>query len=284
MLMYENSETYNILSNQNYLTPSRYISGRIVEYDIRSANISILRTKNIISEDEYINLYNMPKKQREIEIGLKIKNDSSIYESIKEGIKEARLELGKSNIINPDSIVRIANDAVYINSNIDLKNTKFGNYVEFRKKSAYNIMIQLYNIIIFLAFLPDGNLDIDVKGLGEENIKLHEDYILYTIISTIVIKERSGTIAAISYLTDICEKYIHYNLPVGYYREFNSESSYRLKYTIPGNTVNMTRMPGYNLGINNVSEYDKNSLDINYNYSVLRELWSILIEFYNIGR
>lgn len=284
MLMYENSETYNILSNQNYLTPSRYISGRIVEYDIRSANISILRTKNIISEDEYINLYNMPKKQREIEIGLKIKNDSSIYESIKEGIKEARLELGKSNIINPDSIVRIANDAVYINSNIDLKNTKFGNYVEFRKKSTYNIMIQLYNIIIFLAFLPDGNLDIDVKGLGEENIKLHEDCILYTIISTIVIKERSGTIAAISYLTDICEKYIHYNLPVGYYREFNSESSYRLKYTIPGNTVNMTRMPGYNLGINNVSEYDKNSLDINYNYSVLRELWSILIEFYNIGR
>ena len=73
-------------------------------------------------------------------------------------------------------------------------------------------------------------------------------------------------------------------MPVGYYREFNSESSYRLKYTIPGNTVNMTRMPGYNLGINNVSEYDKNSLDINYNYSVLRELWSILIEFYNIGR
>lgn len=284
MLMYENSETYNILSNQNYLTPSRYISGRIVEYDIRSANISILRTKNIISEDEYINLYNMPKKQREIEIGLRIKNDSSIYESIKEGIKEARLELGKSNIINPDSIVRIANDAVYINSNIDLKNTKFGNYVEFRKKSAYNIMTQLYNIIIFLTFLPDGNFDIDVKGLGEENIKLHESYILYTIISTIVIKERSGTIAAINYLTNICEKYIHYNLPVGYYREFNSESSYRLKYTIPGNAVNMTKMPGYNLGINNVSEYDKKSLDINYNYSILRELWSILIEFYNIGR
>ena len=32
----------------------------------------------------------------------------------------------------------------------------------------------------------------------------------------------------------------------------------------------------------NLNENDKYSLDINYNYSILRELWSILLEIYQM--
>ena len=130
-----------IMMKQNYLHPSRYISGRIVEYDIKSANISTLRMQNIISEEDYIRLSNMPKINREIEIGLMIKNDKEVYNYIQKGIKSAKLALAKANSIDIESICRIANDAVYINSVSNLQRTKFGDYIEFKQKSEFNIML-----------------------------------------------------------------------------------------------------------------------------------------------
>lgn len=278
--MDENNELNSILSSNNYLTPSRYISGRIVEYDIKSANISTLRELNIISDDQYTRLSKLPKNDREIEIGLMIRQDESIYQNIQKGIKSAKLALGKANNINPFSIVRIANDAVYINSNIDLQYTRFGNYIEFKQKSIYNIMLVLDKLIIFLSFLPNGSFDIDVKGISQEKLILHENYMLSLICSTIVLKERTGTLSAINYLSNICEDYLHYNLPVQYYREFNSDSLYRINYSIPTISESISFYPS----VMEVSENDKHCIDINYNYFLLRELWSILIEFYNMKR
>ena len=42
-----------ISSGTSYLNPSRFISGRIVEYDIRSANISALLDAGVIDIDQY---------------------------------------------------------------------------------------------------------------------------------------------------------------------------------------------------------------------------------------
>lgn len=278
--MVENNELDSILSSNNYLTPSRYISGRIVEYDIKSANISTLRELNVISDEQYVRLSKLPKNDREIEIGLMIRQDESIYQNIQKGIKSAKLALGKANNINPFSIVRIANDAVYINSNIDLQYTKFGNYIEFKQKSIYNIMLVLDKLIIFLSFLPNGSFDIDVKGISQEKLILHENYMLNLICSIIVLKERTGTLSAINYLSNICENYLHYNLPVQYYREFNSDSLYRINYSIPTISESISFYPS----IMDISENDKHCIDINYNYFLLRELWSILIEFYDMKR
>ena len=169
-----------IMMKQNYLHPSRYISGRIVEYDIKSANISTLRMQNIISEEDYIRLSNMPKINREIEIGLMIKNDKEIYNYIQKGIKSAKLALAKANSIDIESICRIANDAVYINSVSNLQRTKFGDYIEFKQKSEFNIMLTLLNVIIFCKFMDDGNIDVDIKGIGD-NMALHQNYKCYSI-------------------------------------------------------------------------------------------------------
>ena len=47
------NELIQAISATKYLTPSRYVSGRIVEYDIKSANISVLREYNIITQEDY---------------------------------------------------------------------------------------------------------------------------------------------------------------------------------------------------------------------------------------
>lgn len=267
-------EIKNIISKQNYLTPSRYISGRIVEYDIKSANISVLRNNNIITQEDYEYLSSLPKILREKEIGLRELADPSIYTSIQKGINEAKNNLVSFNDINVEQIVRIANDAVYINSNINLNYLKFGDYIEFKPKSEYNIFCNLNKIIIFCRFENNGNIHIDIKGIGD-NIKLHENYMIYTIISTITLLERSGVNDALDYLNEICESYLKRELPVGYYREFNSDSLYRTLYASLGM---------FPYGLMEIQEEQKYDIDINYNYVILRELWSILFEIYNLRR
>lgn len=265
-------EVEEIIQNVNYLSPSRYISGRIIEYDIKSANISTLREASIITQEDYENLMRMPKVNREIEIGLREKEDLSIYTAIAQGIRAAKLKLADSNNIeNPDCIVRVANDAVYINSPIDLKYTRVGEYIEFKKKSEIHSMINLNKIIIFLSVLPDGNIDVDVKGIGS-NINFHSEYLINIIVSAITMLEYSGVNTALNYMSHICEEYLQRRLPVGCYREFTPESSYRI---MTSDYFLST------IGPMQVSENDKYLLDINYNYNVLRELWSILIDIYN---
>ena len=40
----------------------------------------------------------------------------------------------------------------------------------------------------------------------------------------------------------------------------------------------------YPYGLTDVQEDQKYDIDINYNYVILRELWSILFEIYNLRR
>ena len=261
-----------IISKKEYLIPSRYISGRIIEYDMKSANISVLKDKNLITDETYTFLSNLPKLMREKEVGLMERKDPSIYTDISTGITSAKLELAAFNKLEPEQILRVANDAVYINTDIDLKYTKFGNYIEFRAKNEYHVFLRLGKVVILCRFDPDGNIHIDTKGIGK-NVAQHRDYMIYTIMSVITLTERSGVKDAIDYLYEICEAYLRLDLPVGYYREFNNSSLYRSKIQIGG----------MDNGFTAVYESAKPDLDINYNYAILRELWSILVEKYTLS-
>ena len=262
-----------IISKKEYLIPSRYISGRIIEYDMKSANISVLMENKVITDNQYSYLANLPKVLREKEVGLMERKDPSIYTSIATGIKEAKIEFAGFNKLVPEQILRVANDAVYVNTVTDLKFTKFGDYIEFRPKNEYNVFCKLGSVIILCRFDPDGNIHIDIKGIGKNDV-YHREYMIYTIMSTITLIERSGVRDAIDYLYEICEAYLRLGLPVGYYREFNTASMYRFKYNIGGANACATA----------VYESNKPDLDINYNYTVLRELWSILVEQYTMQK
>lgn len=262
----------SILKQKSYFSPSRYISGRIIEYDIKSANISILRQSNYIDESYYRYLFQMPKFDREKEIGLLIQSDKRYYDVTSEGISKYKVLLGSHNSIQIQEIVRVANDAVYINRSKDLVYTKFDDYIEFKQKTIFNVsLVLLGKIIIFCKFNTDGTLDIDVKGLGK-NQYYHQDYMLTTIATVIHLAERSSLEDALNFLSRFIDDYIHLNLDVGYYREFDDQSFFRLKYYDKN----------INFGILNSMSLNPDDLDINRNLLVLRDLWSIILELYNI--
>ena len=264
----------NIVSNTEYSNPSRYISGRIIEYDMKAANISCLLENNCITAEYYNYLNSMPKREREIQVGMDRIMHPEFSTIINKTIKAAKIELVKANDINPSSIVRVANDAVYINTPVDLNITKFGNYLEFRPKGVYSVFIKLNRVIIFLNLLENNSVDIDIKGIGK-NMELHSNGILSAIATTVMLTERDSIDSGLNYISSIIEEYVNLRLPMDFYREFNAESCYRLLQADKYSKVNI-------LGLRYLDESYKDKIDIQYNLSVLREFWSILVELHNI--
>lgn len=255
------NELRNIAISTNYITPLNYVSGRIVEYDIASANISMLKQYNAIDDNYYNYLSNLPKYDREVEIGLLIRSDKKYYDIISIGIQKAKEMLFEMNNIKNYMVVRIANDAVYINHSINLYNTQFG-LIHFKQKSIWNSMIKLGNIIIFFNFIGD-NIEIDVKGLGV-NKELHSNFMLSAIANVVYMMERVSTQDALKFIIDLYQNYLNKKLPIEFYREFNPDSLYHL-----------SNSDFY------ITDPSKSEIDIGYNLYILRELWSIVLDKYN---
>lgn len=259
----------SIITQNSYVTPLKYVSGRIVEYDIASANITMLKKYNVISKDQYDFLSKLPKQDREIKVGI-MQKDPAVYEIIANGIKAAKAELMQRNNINPNSIVRVANDAVYINSSVDLTITEF-NGVLFRPKSINSCLLQLGKLLIFCNCT--NGIDIDIKGLSKNAQLLHVDYMLSFIGNIIFLIERVSVEEALKEVTNFYQDYINLKLPVGYYRELNSYSCFR---------ISMKSFLNNDYLVSNIDNIK--DINIDYNLYIIRELWSIILEKYYEGK
>ena len=254
----------DIMKHITYITPLPYISGCIREYDIKSANINMLLKYGKISMETYTYLSNLPKINREIEVGHMMKRDIAFYNTVSNGIKEAKKLLIESNNIPLSSIIRIANDAMYINSSNPLSYTKFDN-IEFVVKHQYNCMLNLNNVIIFISLLDDG-YNVDVIGMNNNNVPLHESFLSF-ICNLVYRIERVSYKDALDYYMDFYKSYVNKELDISYYREFNANSMYttigRLKY-----------------GMLFVNSLD--NIDTGYNLYLLRLIYRDLLQMIKI--
>lgn len=261
----DNIDIIKDLANKvSYEAPRDYISGRITEYDLRAANINCLKHLGLISDNEYNYFLNLPKWNREVEVGHLQRENISIYNAISDEIKRVKYNFLVANHIDPSSIVRIANDAVYINSFINLQYLFFDDTYEFRIKGQYNVMMRLGKNITLFVRLDDNNYDVDVKGINDNKLFLHESFLSF-LCNIIFNIERVGIKEAIKLYNDFYEKYVKRELDINYYREFNAASLYRHKSGFLMSQIQ-----------------DVKDLRIDYNLYLLRELWSILLSLTKI--
>lgn len=255
----------NLFSKDNYLINARMIKSVIItEYDISKANISILYDKGIISDDVYSYLYRLPKLDREIYVSNKIKTEGrSVHEIIKSGIIEAKRKLFSSNNIQDNEIIRIANDAVYIMRNYALAYTRFGN-VEFKRKHSYSTFLRVGGLVILFSNFM-GEINVDIIGLGKEQMKLHENYMITFIGSLLYLVETSTIDQVMDFYLYFYNKYLQKKLDIGFYREFNEISMFTTKSPTDGNKY----------GVSHIDSIDE--IDIGYNAGFLRELYGTII-------
>lgn len=259
-----------LLKKKNYLNKNiDYIfSTYIFEYDIRAANINCLKSAGVLEENLYNFLINSPKIEREIYIGKMIRDNKEYQNIIDEIICNSKMELINNFIINTDSIIRIANDAVYFtNPLLELPNayTLDSNpYITFLQKNIFNHYLKFDNILVFINTLGD-EFNVDVKGISESELPLHEP-MLQIICKCIAAKESGRNDTAIRVFNNYYQDYITLQLPIEYYREFNSNSGFRIHSS------------GQEFVTPFISQYmSPKDLDVNYNLKILRILYSYLL-------
>lgn len=262
----------------NYITDRKIIIGsNIIEYDIKQANINILKAYGDLNEFEYYNIMKADKVSREIMIGRKIQMEkmsnkdekSPIAEHIRDGIKLAKDNLLVTNNIDPNEVVRIANDAVYIERQLPLQQTSFdilnnGHRIMFVDKGHFSSFIKLGRVSVFLRIESDENLVVDVKGINDELVPLHQPFLGF-ICNILFYLERTDIPTTLQVYNEFYEEYINRSLPIEYYREFNSDSDIRIN------------SPHRFYGGRFLDEKYKNMADINYNLLMLREIYAIIL-------
>ena len=108
----------------------------VIEYDIKSAGLSVLYEKKAISKKTFKKIYNMDKDTRVYNTGMLLRNNKGFYEILKNGIKEFVELFIKTNKVKKSNVLEIANDAVWL-ARQRAVHLKFGNNILFVEKRKY---------------------------------------------------------------------------------------------------------------------------------------------------
>lgn len=241
----------------NYTIPINLISGYdIVEYDIHSAGFNCIRTFNLLPEDIINRLNDVPNKQRHIIIGKLSRNEpyKDLSNTIIDKIKSCNQAFFIANEVRDDNVISIKKDALFLFNLPNIKRVKFGKYIEYRLKNRYTSFLKLNKLEFYYNSIT-GTLD--VKGINDELLKLHENGIIHYLKEILNIIEGSNKDSLCRYLLKFRDDYINRNLKYEAYRAFNNESFFILK---DGSLLNEQ------IGLENIKESDVDLIDISYNY------------------
>lgn len=255
----------------NYTANISYLSNTFIyEYDISKCNINVLYTKGVINKSTYDYLYDSERMVRQVYVGKLIRDNPSINDVLKAGIIEAKQMLFEQNAIDDRDVLSIKNDAVFI-INKRLGITKFG-LIEFALKHVYTAYYKIKNMEYYYYYNSMTKEEcLDIKGISDSVLPYHEKHFFQLLKDVFYTVQTSGIEVAVRLLKDAYMDYITLTMPIEYYREFNIESQYHLKF-------NTRTGAGFCTTI--VTDEIKDMIDISHNASILLEIQKILISMY----
>lgn len=210
-----------IYERHNYLNPyvELLINERIYEYDIQSAGFNLLKYYHLIDDKTFKMLSRLDKKHRQIQIGLMCRKDSQLNKDLNDAFVNVRKEFFVANQIQDDEILSIKKDAIFIMRPCD--NVQFDN-IFFVLKNLYTSFLLIDRKQLYY------NKDIlDVKGIDNTLLEQHKDYMCDFISTYLNYLEFDNIKSLRKFLVEFSELYKERELPIEYYREFNTTSCYR---------------------------------------------------------
>ncbi len=220
------------------------LNSEIVEWDIKSGNTSIMKYYNLLPDKDIDKLANLSKEKRVIKVGI-MQKDPDFASKLERGFNDAVNLFIELNKIPEDNIISIKRDAIFV-KNYSIKYNSLDNIVNFVAKNKYKhfLLIPQYEFYIGKSF--------DVKGLPDDKIKLHDNGMNRFIRDITTIGNNGYSVN--KYLKEYLQAYKNKDLILDHYREYNSDSQYRLM------------IEEYSTIIDEITEDDLNDLDISFNY------------------
>lgn len=239
----------NLYKKDSYTTANIpfLFNSTIIEYDMKDAGYSLIREFKQLPEHTIERLGKLPKDMRKKQIGVLERDDKDFKEVHKQSFVDARELFFISNNIEDGDIISIKKDAIFVTKECD--ETKLSNYIEFRPKHKYTSFLNLMlKKRIEVYYNPE---ETDVKGISDDKLLWHQNYMLKFISSFIKRMENDREVDVIEYTKRFIDKYKGRKLEKEYYREFNADSLFRLK----GGETTL-----------DVEDYDVWDLDIHWNF------------------
>jgi len=269
---------YRSISEQkNYLVECPfYFNTFIREYDMSKANASILLWKGVIDRKQYNFIVNLPRMDRQVMIG-NMQKKKEINNIMEEGVKECRYMFLKENNLMPTDILSIKNDAIFV-INKKIQNNRFANgIINFSLKNEYTSYMSLNRRKLELYYFSDPITQqdrIDVKGINDAKLVLHEKYFLDFIYFLFEMIQQDSINEVIKVFQNFYNDYINKKLDIGYYRTFNAESKFVLKWD------SNTHKQLYAFDSISTAIKYKELIDISFNMNLLREIFSYFSNIY----
>ena len=191
----------------------------IVEYDMRRAGLSVIKEFKLLPQNMIEKLDDMEKKKSDIAIGKLRRKDKAFSQRFAEGMEQARKLFIEENHLEEPDIISIKNDAFFVIG--ECQHREFG-CIEFRPKHTYTSFITLNRI----EFYYNQNR-IDIKGLGDDAIRHHENYLIQMIQRIISMMETGRKSEVLIFMRHMIDSYKALELQIDYYREFSVQDKYR---------------------------------------------------------
>lgn len=230
----------------------------IIEYDMKDAGLSLIKKYELLDKKEIKELQRLndmvfpdnPKKGKDLankKVGKMQITNAKLKEGLKIGYVEARNSFLTENELDERNVLAIKKDAIFVTKRVE--HTKMDKYITFREKNIYKGYLLIHRIEIYYT----GDR-LDIKGLGDEGEKTHENYFLNFIFRFFRKAESSTKEETLKFLRIFLDKYKGLELDSEYYIEFKSQGKYV-----------------YKDGEEDRLDYrqDKNEYDIHYNYEIL---------------
>lgn len=236
----------------------------IIEYDMRDAGFSLIKKYRMLPEKTIEELDKLGKRVNPIDkkyykhlkderIGKLQRGDKALADKLKIAFEMERERFIKTNRLDESNIISIKKDAFFLFVKDKNINGKMDDFIEFRKKNVYTSYFHVDKLEIYY----NHDKVTDIKGLGEETMKLHEKYMI-SFINKILYELESGDKNTVLFsLRRFIDQYKGKKLENGYYREMNAQSKFRF---IDGETSN----------VNYTESLDE--IDISFNYKIIIEL------------
>ena len=214
---------------------------KIIEYDMKSAGLSLIKEYKLLDQKTIDELDKMDKIAKNKKIGLIQRDSKEFTEKLSLAFKEARRKFLLSNQLSPEAILSIKKDAIFVINTL-CRNLEFGKIV-FQPKNEYTTFFKLNKIEFFF------NVDtrqVDLKGLGQgENLdrvlELHGPYLLDFMLRFAMFRESGTSTKKMRlFLNNFIVNYRERNVNINYYRNLDKNLGFDLYDETVGEYITVT--------------------------------------------
>lgn len=205
------------------------IAQEIIEYDMKSAGYNLAKYFKLLPKETLDYLETLPKKPRQIALGVIQRDNKEFNKALSQAFKDGRKLFYDANGLDEDNILSVKKDAIFTTK--VCHNTEFDNLI-FDIKNIYTSYYYFDKYEFYY-----NSKGIDVKGIADDTLELHADYMLGVLFDYMMMNETAKRERTISFVKDFSHYYKNLLLETPYYREMNVDSMYRTKLIHMGQQV-----------------------------------------------